>query len=108
MNGDCDVPDGEVVSMIMARYIIKQAIKDIASRESRHIRSAQRYVRSRAFMNHLGLAGYPVELRDTLLEMVLVSKPQRRYMRREILRVLEREWEKEKPLGKEGLQTSPE
>lgn len=58
--------------------VIKQAIKDLVCGRDTDRKAASKYLNSNAFISHCGIAGYPAGLRDTLNEMLLLSRPQQK------------------------------
>lgn len=72
----------------IARKIIQQVIKDLGKGSEGDFLSAEKYVNSTTFIIHLGSSGYPLELRDTLKELVLLSKAERRFVYPNILVIL--------------------
>jgi hypothetical protein len=72
----------------IARKIIHQVINDFDEHNESHFLSAKQYVYSETFSEHLESSGYPIILRDTLKEMLLLSKPERQILCQEILTIL--------------------
>ena len=78
--------------------VIKQAIKDLVCNHSADREAAAKYLNSKVFISHCDIAGYPAGLRDTLSEMLLLSRPQQRV----VVELVMEELAKKKPL-REGL-----
>ena len=58
--------------------VIGQAIKDLVCNHQHDREAAVKYLKSEAFIDHCQMAGYPVELRDALDEMLSLSRPQQK------------------------------
>ena len=80
------------------KKVIGQAIKDLVCNHDVDRKVAVKYLKSNAFMNHCNMAGYPAELRETLNEMLLLSRPQQRL----VAELVMEELGKKKPLREEG------
>ena len=78
----------------LARLVIRQTIKDLGNGDYASTITAKRYIRSEVFSVDRINAGYPPELLDTLKGMVLLSKPERKYLSQKILKFLHENWEK--------------
>lgn len=70
------------------RRVIKQAINDLASDCALHRRSAEDYLRSDRFAVDCETAGYPKGLRDTLDEMLLLTKLEQKVIRKQLFEML--------------------
>lgn len=91
----------------IAKAVIKNVIKDLGTGDYIDNMSAKRYIRSPAFTRDLAAAGYPDELRDSLKNLVLLSKAQREISAREIIKHLNRHYRKvtaeKNPAGEAGF-----
>ena len=87
----------EIYKLVYTK-VIGQAIKDLVCNHDSDRKAAVKYLKSNAFMNHCDMAGYPAELRDTLNEMLFLSRPQQRL----VAELVMEELGKKKPL-REGL-----
>ena len=78
---------------LLAQRIIRQAIQDLI--DPRHTKrcSAHTYIGSELFELHRDLAQYPIELRDTLADLVLRSKAAQKILSTEILDLLADTWD---------------
>ena len=76
----------------LARAVINQAIKDVASQEKDRSGYAELYISNPIFLNHCAAAEYPKELRDSLDGLSDLSPLQRRVSSKEILEVLRTEY----------------
>ena len=72
----------------LACYIIHQAIKDIAAGDEKEFISAKIYIDSAMFIDDCRTSGYPLELLDTLQELMLVSTTERKFLLHRILALL--------------------
>lgn len=81
----------------LARVIIRQTIKDLAGGDYTNRMTARRYIRTAIFSSDCEKAGYPPELLDTLKGMVLLSKAERHFTSRQVLKLLHDNWEKKQP-----------
>jgi hypothetical protein len=78
----------------LARVVIRQTIKDLGGGDYPSLITARRYIRSATFSMDRENAGYPPELLDTLKGMVLLSRAERNFLSRQILKMLHENWEK--------------
>lgn len=74
--------------------VINQAIKDLVCNHESDRQAAAKYLNSNAFIDHCDTAGYPVGLRDTLNEMLSLSRPQQKV----VVELVMEELGKKKPL----------
>ena len=73
---------------MISRAVIKSAIKDIGGGNARNRITATKYILSPRFSTHCENAGYPPELLDTLKELSVLSRIQRYFSAREVIRTL--------------------
>ena len=87
--------------------VIGTAIKDLVSDHEPDREDSVKYVNSKVFINHCEMAGYsPAGLRDTLNEILSLSRPQQKVVMSLVMERLAQEMEelaqKKAPAG-EGL-----
>jgi hypothetical protein len=76
----------------LTREVIRRSIRDLGGVDASHCATARIYILGDMFLKDCEISGYPPELVDTLKEMVVLSGAERRYLSREILEILDREW----------------
>ena len=76
--------------------VIQQAIKDLVCNHINDREAATKYLNSKVFISHCDIAGYPVGLRDTLNEMLLLSRPQQKV----VVELVMEELAKKSPCGR--------
>jgi len=72
----------------LCQGVIRQAVKDLVKGDLTDYKSAVNYVRSAIFSVDCEKAGYPEVLRDSIKQMVLISKAQRRIYYRNITKIM--------------------
>jgi hypothetical protein len=72
----------------LVKKIIRQAFKDVTIGDERHFDDASRYINSPLLAEHIRKVGYPAELRDTLRELVLFSRSERKHLYIPMMRLL--------------------
>jgi hypothetical protein len=82
---------------LLSRAVIRRAIKDLAGSDLVDYKSAAAYVDGAIFSVDCENAGYPLGLRDSLKEMVLLSEAERIFCHREITKLLDKAWGKKNP-----------
>jgi len=86
--------------------VIQQAIKDLVCNHINDREAATKYLNSKVFISHCDIAGYPAGLRDTLNEILSLSRPQQKAVMPLVMERLAQEMEelaqKKAPAG-EGL-----
>lgn len=95
----------------LARAIILQSIRDLGRGDTDRVSEIKEYLFSPVFDYDLQVSGYPFELRDTLLEAVVVSGVERFVICRNTINLLEPMPSKNMPDKKEppkkGVQFQP-
>ena len=76
--------------------MIQQAIKDLVCNHINDREAATKYLNSKVFISHCDIAGYPAGLRDTLNEMLLLSRPQQKV----VVELVMEELAKKSPCGR--------
>ena len=83
-------PASEAYERLIARAVIKHAIKDLGGRDFGLLEIAIKYIASQRFSVHRENAGYPTELLDSLTGLGVLSMIQRRILARQILKELDK------------------
>lgn len=73
--------------------LIRQAISDLASDNLTLKIDSEKYFHGHEFLIHMGRAGYPPELLDTLRDVMARSGVQRKYLVKKTLDALKEEWD---------------
>lgn len=84
---------GEEYEIALSRAVIRHAIKDLGGADPVHFSIAKKYLESERFSLHRENAGYPPELLDSLKDLVLLSKVQRKFVSNQLLRMLRKNFE---------------
>ena len=95
----------------LARAVILQSLRDLGRGDADRIAEIKEYLFSPLFDYDLQVSGYPFELRDTLLEAVVVSGVERFVICRNTLNLLEpmpsKNMPDKKEPPKEGVRFQP-
>ena len=93
MSDIIDILAGEEYETILSQAVIRHAIKDLGGADPVQFSIAKKYIESERFSLHVEKTSYPPELLDSLKDLVLLSKVQRKFIANQLLRILRKNFE---------------